>query len=60
MSESIRKNINSYADNILGGNKTHSSTGIHPDAKKTGHELEKDATAAEEKIEGFVHKHQKH
>lgn len=59
MSESIRKNINSYADNILGGNKTHSSTGVHPDAKKTGAELEKGAGEAEKKIEDFVHKHQK-
>ncbi|KXS94386.1 hypothetical protein AC578_6588 [Pseudocercospora eumusae] len=38
--EDIRNNINSFADELIGGNKTHESTGIHPHAKQAGAEAE--------------------
>ena len=56
-SESIRQNINSYIDTLLSdssGNKEHSSTGINPDAKKTGDELAKGAGAVAGKVENLT------
>ncbi|KAK3704990.1 hypothetical protein LTR37_013507 [Vermiconidia calcicola] len=53
-SEGLRKNINSYADNLVGGNKVHGSTGIHPDAKKTGDELGKGVETAGRKVEEVI------
>ncbi|RMY77610.1 hypothetical protein D0863_01210 [Hortaea werneckii] len=55
-SEDLRKNVNSYADNVLsssnhGTGKTHHSTGIHPDAKKTGEETKKGLEGAGKKLE---------
>jgi len=55
-SEDIRKNVNSYADNLLGGNKTHGSTGIHPDAQKTGTELQKGVEQAGAKLDHSLNK----
>ncbi|KAK5164679.1 uncharacterized protein LTR77_009885 [Saxophila tyrrhenica] len=56
-SESARKNVNSFIDE-LGGNK-QSSSGIHPDAKKTGDEAAKGIGAAAGKVEGAVDKNKK-
>ncbi|KAK3725459.1 hypothetical protein LTR37_000429 [Vermiconidia calcicola] len=53
-SEGLRKNVNSYADNLIGGTKTHGSTGIHPDVKKTGDELGKGVETAGRKVEQIV------
>ncbi|KAI6839818.1 hypothetical protein KC332_g6495 [Hortaea werneckii] len=55
-SEDLRKNVNSYADNMLnnsshGTSNTHQSTGIHPDAKKTGEETKKGLEGAGKKLE---------
>ncbi|KAK5129468.1 hypothetical protein LTR08_003228 [Meristemomyces frigidus] len=51
-SEDIRKNVNSYADNLLGGgNKVHGSTGIHPDAQKAGTELQRGVEQAGAKLD---------
>ncbi|KAI7553522.1 hypothetical protein KC331_g1173 [Hortaea werneckii] len=55
-SEDLRKNVNSYTDSILSSNshgtgKTHQSTGIHPDAKKTGEETKKGLEEAGKKLE---------
>lgn len=54
--EGIRKNVNSFADELLGSNKTHSSTGIHPDAKKTGNEAEKGVENAGKKLDETMNK----
>ncbi|TKA26678.1 hypothetical protein B0A50_04786 [Salinomyces thailandicus] len=48
--EDARKNVNSYADNLAGGNKTHESTGIHPDAKRTGEGMQKGVEGLGRKI----------
>lgn len=53
-SESLRQNVNSFADNLLGGNKQHSSTGVHPDAKKTVDEMAKGVGAATGEVEKVV------
>ena len=53
----MRNNINSGADELLGGNKTRDSTGIHPDAKKTGNEMEKGVESAGKKIDEMMQKH---
>ncbi|EME86026.1 uncharacterized protein MYCFIDRAFT_81972 [Pseudocercospora fijiensis CIRAD86] len=46
--EDIRKNINSFADDLLGSN--HESTGIHPHAKQAGGEAEAATEKAAEKL----------
>jgi hypothetical protein len=55
--ESLRTNINSFADNLLGGNKEHGSTGIHHDAKKTGDSISEGVHAAAVKAEKMIHRH---
>ncbi|QIW96359.1 hypothetical protein AMS68_001877 [Peltaster fructicola] len=39
--EDARKNVNSFFDNVIGDNKTHSSTGFSQDAKAVGNEINK-------------------
>ncbi|SMR46841.1 unnamed protein product [Zymoseptoria tritici ST99CH_1A5] len=51
LGESIRSNINSFADDLLGGNKTHESTGFSNDAKALGREVEKGAETAGQKAD---------
>ena len=58
-SESLRENVNSFADNLLGGNKQHESTGIHPDAKKTGEGAVEGAGAVVGKVEKAVDKNKR-
>ena len=58
-SESLRTNINSFADDLLGGShstrNTAGGTGtIHPDAKKTGHVVQENVDAAGAKLEHAV------
>ena len=53
--EDMRKNVNSFADELLGGNKsTHSTAGgtgdIHPDVKKTGEGIAQGIGAAAGKL----------
>ena len=57
--EGLRKNVNSFADNLLGGTKTHSSTGIHPDAKKAGNDLEEGVKDAGKKLDKMADKHKR-
>lgn len=40
LGEGLRKNINSFADNVVGGNQTHESTGISKDANEVKKGLE--------------------
>lgn len=47
--EDVRKNINSFADELLGGNKTHQSTGFSKDAKAVGSEIDKGVSHADAK-----------
>lgn len=44
LGEGLRKNINAFADDIVGGNKTHESTGISKDAKEVKKGLENAGT----------------
>ncbi|KAF7190280.1 hypothetical protein HII31_08611 [Pseudocercospora fuligena] len=53
--EDIRKNINSFADDLIGGNKTHESTGIHPHAKQAGAEAEAATEKAGQKMSSHQH-----
>ena len=57
--ESLRTNINSFADNLLGGNKQHDGTGIHPDAKKTGDGIVEGVHTVADKAEKAFHRHKK-
>ncbi|KAK5684830.1 hypothetical protein LTS10_002905 [Elasticomyces elasticus] len=62
--ENLRKDINSFADNLVDKNHsssthttrtTHTTTGsggIHPDAKNAGHVLERGVNSAEHKLDG--------
>ncbi|USW50342.1 hypothetical protein Slin15195_G036610 [Septoria linicola] len=40
LTEGIRHNVNAFADDLIGGNKTHKSTGFSSDAKLAGKEIE--------------------
>ncbi|CAK1361679.1 hypothetical protein CB0940_02974 [Cercospora beticola] len=40
LAEGIRKNINTFADDLIGNKKTHESTGFSSDAKLAGKEVE--------------------
>ncbi|EMC92282.1 hypothetical protein BAUCODRAFT_151697 [Baudoinia panamericana UAMH 10762] len=62
MGEDVRKNVNSFADELLGGNKsTHHPSGgtgdIHPDAKKAGDSLQKGVDDAGRKLDEAMNKH---
>lgn len=50
MGEDIRKNVNFYADNLLGGNKSHGSSGFSSDAQQAGKDIQKGADSVAQKI----------
>lgn len=54
--ESVRKNVNSFADSLLG---THKSTGYHPNARETGKDIEKGVDDAGKKLDQMIDKHKK-
>lgn len=65
MGEDLRKNVNAFADNLLGGDKSTKSTAggtgdIHPDAKKAEDALKSGVDKAKWKVNDVLDQNKHH